>query len=51
MDKVQLPQAAGPLQRESLLLTTKFPRVLGTYLFDLRRMKGLILETSIGFDS
>ena len=29
-----------PLQGGSLLFTTKFPEVLGTYFIDLGRMKG-----------
>ena len=29
-----------PLQRDSLLFTTKFPKIPGTHFIDLRRMKG-----------
>ena len=29
-----------PLQGGSLLVTTKFPEIPGTYFIDLRRMKG-----------
>ena len=32
--------AAEPLRRDSLLLTTKSPGVTGTHLIDLERMKG-----------
>ena len=40
MDGVQLCQATKPLRVDCLLFTIKFPRDPGTYLIDLRRMKG-----------
>ena len=33
-------KAAEPLGGDSLLFTTKFPEIPGTYLIDLGRMKG-----------
>ena len=42
MDGVQLCQATKPLRGDCLLFTIKFPRDPGTYLIDLRRMKGWV---------
>ena len=40
-----------PLQGGSLLFTTKFPEIPGTYFIDLRKMKGWVnLEPLIGFE-
>ena len=39
-----------PLRGGSLLFTTKFPDIPGTYFIDLRRMKGYVdLETTQPF--
>ena len=48
MDKIPQSQAAEPLQRDSLLLTTKCSGCPGTYLIDIGRMKDW-LEPSCGF--
>ena len=40
MDRVQLSQAAELLQRDSLLLSTKFSRIPNTHFINVRRMKG-----------
>ena len=58
MDRVQLFQgyheglheAAGPLQRDRLLSTTKPPEIPSAHLIDLERMKGGVdLETTQQF--
>ena len=40
MDGVQLSRLQRYYKEASLLFTTKFPEIPGTYFIDLRRMKG-----------